>query len=93
MYSLILRNEAYLPIDDSSETDGQQYLDLEVFLLGIKLQDLLPLFKKHCATLEILFSMTEQDLKQVGGLIPFITTTRYSSSLHYLTLFVVRMRN
>jgi hypothetical protein len=69
-----LRNSASFPIQQSRkeeyETEGQQYVDLELFLLGIQHPDCLPLLKKNHVTLEILFTMREQDLQQVS-LYPF----------------------
>ncbi|CAI8046118.1 Ankyrin repeat, SAM and basic leucine zipper domain-containing protein 1, partial [Geodia barretti] len=55
----VFRKEEY-------ETEGQQYVDLELFLLGIQHPDCLPLLKKNHVTLEILFTMREQDLQQIG---------------------------
>lgn len=41
------------------------YADLELFLLGLQMDDILPLFKKHSVSLTVLFTMTENDLKEV----------------------------
>ena len=56
---LVFRKEEY-------EIEGQQYVDLELFLLGIQCPDCLPLLKKNHVTLEILITMREQDLQQVS---------------------------
>ena len=47
-------------------TDGfVRYGDLELFLTGIKLGDLVPLFRQHQLQFSDLLSVTDRDLEQV----------------------------
>ena len=64
--SEISRNGSYVPVDDLRASSCHQYGDVEVFLLGLELEDVIPLFKKHSVSLAVLFTMTENDLKQMG---------------------------
>ena len=56
----------YVAVDGLGDIASQQFLDLEVFLLGIQQQKTLPILKEHGVTLETLFTMTKEDLNQVG---------------------------
>ena len=59
------RNGSYIRTDDLQSVDSHVYADLEVFLLGLQMDDILPLFKKHGVSLAVLFTMTENDLIEV----------------------------
>lgn len=61
--SLILGDSTHILAERTEECI--QYGDLEMFLLGLQLGDLLPLFKEHRVTFSTLLSMTEEDLEQV----------------------------
>ena len=62
----IFRNESSVLADNAEPNDCHQYGDLEVFLLGLRLECIMPLFKKHHIDFAMLLSMADNDLKQVG---------------------------
>lgn len=62
------RNGSYVPANDDQGVEGQNYADLELFLLGLHMEHILPVFKRHCVSLAVLFTMTDDDLKEVGSI-------------------------
>ena len=66
MYNIIFWFR-YAPDSDSATVDCQQYGELDVFILGLQLEDLLPTFKRHHINFTALLTMTDEDLKQVCG--------------------------
>lgn len=59
-------NLANEEIDTPEPEDCHQYGDLEIFLLGLQLESILPLFQKHGVNFAMLLTMTDSDLKQVN---------------------------
>ena len=67
--SILCRHESSIFVNDSTSCkhikECHQYGDMEVFLLGLQLEDILPIFQQHQIDFAILLSMTDDDLKQV----------------------------
>jgi len=60
-----------------------QYGDLDLFLLGLKLGDLISLFQTHRVKFSDLLSMTDRDLEQVGLVLPHIWKLYIANLLQY----------
>ena len=66
-------SESCILVDDPNHSalleanDCHKYGDLEVFLLGLHLENIMPSFKKHHVNFAMLLSMTDDDLKQVSA--------------------------
>ena len=67
--SILCRHESSIFVNDSTSCkdikECNQYGDMEVFLLGLQLEVILPIFQQHQIDFAILLSMTDNDLKQV----------------------------
>ena len=60
-------HHSYTPPPSHPQSGGEcvRYGDLDIFLLGLQLGDLLPLFQSHRVKFSDLLSMTDRDLEQV----------------------------
>lgn len=66
-----------------------QYGDLDLFLLGLKLGDLISLFQAHRVKFSDLLSMTDRDLEQVGLVLPHIWKLYLAKLLQEYNLFAM----
>ena len=60
-------HHSHTPLPSHPQSGGEcvRYGDLDLFLLGLQLGDLLPLFQNHRVKFSDLLSMTDRDLEQV----------------------------
>ena len=56
----------HTPLATNASKESHHYGDIETFLFGLQLGELVPLFREHQITFSVLLSMTDADLQQVG---------------------------
>lgn len=76
LFCILCSDRSYVPAktpcDRYEAEDCYQYGDLEVFLFGLQLQDVLPLLLKHHVNFPVLLTLTDDDLKQVEWIIYWV---------------------